>query len=105
MRVGELRDPEGFAEKLRNLARDGSRRFGEEWTYDVETDIERYVELAEKVSPYHTPLLRVQFYLDDLINNYFDSTCGNLAHNEIPAFQNNHVPSINTTERSSLVQC
>lgn len=50
VRVGELKDPEAFAAKLRILNTDGSKRFGSSWQYDVDTDIEKYVEIARKVS-------------------------------------------------------
>ena len=49
MRLGELRDPSTFAKKLRNLSKDGEKRFGSAWEYDVEADIKAYVELARKV--------------------------------------------------------
>jgi adenylosuccinate synthase len=49
VRVGELKDPEAFAAKLRVLNNDGARRFGDKWEYDVEADIKAYVEIAEKV--------------------------------------------------------
>lgn len=50
VRVGELRDAQKFAEKLRNLSQDGSKRFGESWSYDVEADIKAYIDIARKVS-------------------------------------------------------
>lgn len=52
VRVGELKDAEAFAAKLRILNSDGARRFGDKWEYDVEADIQAYVEIANKVSPF-----------------------------------------------------
>ena len=48
IRVGDLRNMEDFADKLRKLAWDGSKRF-EGWQYDVEADIARYDDLRNKV--------------------------------------------------------
>ncbi len=42
-----------FADKLRKLAWDGSKRF-DGWQYDVEADIVKYAELREKVSRYQS---------------------------------------------------
>ncbi|KAK9821171.1 hypothetical protein WJX74_004111 [Apatococcus lobatus] len=50
IRVGDLRNMDDFADKLRKLAWDGSKRF-EGWQYDVEADIAKYAELREKVLP------------------------------------------------------
>jgi adenylosuccinate synthase len=52
LRVCDLRNLDTFAEKLRKLALDGSRRFGEGFNYDVEADIKLYHQLAERVMPY-----------------------------------------------------
>lgn len=49
VRVGDLRNADRFAEKMRNLSLDGSKRFGKAWTYDVEADIDSYTEIAQKV--------------------------------------------------------
>ena len=49
MRVGELKDAEAFAAKLRILNADGSKRFGSSWQYNVDADIEKYVDIARKV--------------------------------------------------------
>ncbi|CAL8468716.1 g8256 [Coccomyxa elongata] len=51
VRVGELRDLDAFAAKLRVLALDGLKRF-EGFQYDVEADIEQYKEIAKKVLPF-----------------------------------------------------
>lgn len=50
VRLGELKDHEAFASKLRILNNDGVRRFGDKWQYDVEADIATYVDIAKKVS-------------------------------------------------------
>lgn len=44
-----MKDAEAFAAKLRILNSDGARRFGDKWEYDVEADIQAYVEIANKV--------------------------------------------------------
>lgn len=51
LRVVDLKDKEAFADKLRKLAMDGSKRF-EGFQYDVEADIESFVEIAKRVLPY-----------------------------------------------------
>lgn len=51
VRVGDLKDLDVFAEKLRKLALDGSRRFAD-FDYDVEADIAAYREMAATVAPY-----------------------------------------------------
>jgi adenylosuccinate synthase len=51
VRVGDLKDPKTFAEKLRKLALDGERRFAD-FNYDVDEEIERYKEIAATVAPY-----------------------------------------------------
>ena len=48
LRVVDLKDKEAFADKLRKLAMDGSKRF-EGFQYDVEADIESFVEIAKRV--------------------------------------------------------
>jgi hypothetical protein len=50
IRVGDLRDFEVFADKLRKLALDGARRF-EGFEYDVEADIEAYLRIIPRVLP------------------------------------------------------
>lgn len=54
VRVGELRDLAGFADKLRELARDAEKRFGDALEYDVEVEIKQYEQLAAQVLPYVT---------------------------------------------------
>lgn len=51
VRVGDLRDLDAFAAKLRVLALDAQKRF-EGFQYDVEADIEQYKEIAKKVLPF-----------------------------------------------------
>ncbi|KAK9787238.1 hypothetical protein WJX73_003087 [Symbiochloris irregularis] len=51
VRVGELKDLSNFADKLRRLADDGRRRF-DNWQYDVEADIEKYKEIAQRIQPF-----------------------------------------------------
>lgn len=51
IRVGDLVDMDSFAEKLRKLAMDGQKRF-EDFEYDVESEVERYKEIAQTVAPY-----------------------------------------------------
>lgn len=50
IRAGELRNFEAFADKLRKLAVDGSKRF-EDWEYDVEADLEEYKKIIPNVLP------------------------------------------------------
>lgn len=50
--MGDLRDAEGFATKLRNLALDGSKRF-DGFQYNVEDDLQKYVDIAQRVSIWH----------------------------------------------------
>lgn len=45
----DLQDKEAFADKLRKLAMDGSKRF-DNFQYDVEADIEKFVDISQKVS-------------------------------------------------------
>lgn len=54
LRVVDLKDKEAFADKLRKLAMDGSKRF-EGFQYDVEADIEKFVEIAQRVSHCRLP--------------------------------------------------
>ncbi|EIE22319.1 Adenylosuccinate synthetase [Coccomyxa subellipsoidea C-169] len=51
IRVGDLRDLDAFAAKLRVLALDGQKRF-QGFQYDVEADIERYKDIARQVLPF-----------------------------------------------------
>eukprot|EP00890_Picochlorum_soloecismus_P005716 jgi/Picsp_1/6145/NSC_03499-R1_adenylosuccinate synthase len=51
IRVGDLANPDTFAEKLRKLAMDGEKRF-DDFEYSVDEDIARYKGLAETVAPY-----------------------------------------------------
>jgi len=51
IRVCDLANMDVFADKLRKLSLDGSKRFGEEYTYDVEADIAKYREVAATVLP------------------------------------------------------
>lgn len=51
VRLVDLRDKEAFADKLRKLAMDGSQRF-KDFQYDVEADIEKFVDIAQQVLPY-----------------------------------------------------
>ena len=60
VRVGELRDPDSFAAKLRILNEDGARRFGDRWQYDVEADVAAYIDIAKKAQP----LVSGQFHFD-----------------------------------------
>lgn len=48
VRMVDLQDKEAFADKLRKLAMDGSKRF-EGFQYDVEADIEKFVDISQKV--------------------------------------------------------
>ena len=52
--MGDLRDAEVFAAKLRNLALDGSKRF-DGFQYNVEDDIQKYVDIAKRVSIWRRP--------------------------------------------------
>ncbi|KXZ48552.1 hypothetical protein GPECTOR_27g723 [Gonium pectorale] len=54
LRVCDLRNPAAFADKLRKLSLDGSKRFGSGFAYDVESDIEKYKGLANQVLPFVT---------------------------------------------------
>lgn len=69
MRVGELKDAEAFAAKLRILNNDGAKRFGDKWQYDVEADIEKYIEISRKV---HFTLSRL-----------YTSRCAHMPHPNI----------------------
>ena len=50
LRVGDLKDLNTFAEKLRKLSLDGTKRFTD-FDYDVEADIAQYTEIAATVAP------------------------------------------------------
>eukprot|EP00798_Chlamydomonas_sp_ICE-L_P006345 gene6345-2971_t len=52
VRACDLFDMESFPDKVRKLAEEGAKRFGEDWTYDVEADIDNHVQLAEIIKPY-----------------------------------------------------
>ncbi len=54
LRVCDLRKLDSFADKLRKLSMDGQKRFGSSFAYDVDQDIQKYHELAEKVLPFVT---------------------------------------------------
>lgn len=66
LRVGELCDSEAFANKLQILSKDGAKRFGPKWQYDVDADIEAYVEIAKKVEHHSADLSRTQSHLPAL---------------------------------------
>jgi adenylosuccinate synthase len=51
IRVCDLMDMDQFASKLRLLALEGQKRFGEDFVYDVEADIAHYRDIAETVKP------------------------------------------------------
>ena len=51
LRVGDLKDLDSFAEKLRKLSLDGARRF-KDFDYDVEADIAMYRDIATIVAPF-----------------------------------------------------
>lgn len=53
LRVGDLVDLNAFAEKLRKLSMDGSKRF-DDFEYDVEGDVAMYKEIAPTVAPFVT---------------------------------------------------
>lgn len=52
----DLQDKAAFGDKLRKLAMDGSKRF-EGFQYDVEADIEKFVDIAQQVGAASTLLL------------------------------------------------
>lgn len=54
IRVGDLMFMDTFADKLRKLAMDGHKRFGDDFHYDVEAEIKTYAELAEQLKPFIT---------------------------------------------------
>lgn len=54
IRVGDLQFMDTFADKLRKLAVDGQKRFGEDFQYDVEAEIKTYADLAVQLKPYIT---------------------------------------------------
>ena len=72
LRIVDLRDKTAFADKLRKLAMDGSKRF-EGFQYDVEADIEKFVDIAQQVGTTTScccrELLRV--LLTTLVSSYF----------------------------------
>ena len=51
VRVGDLKDLDSFADKLRKLSLDGERRF-KDFEYNVEDDIKMYEEIAGTVAPF-----------------------------------------------------
>lgn len=51
IRLGDIRNPEKFAEQLRTLAKDAAARF-DDFEYDVEAEIEAYKKIAERISPF-----------------------------------------------------
>ena len=51
IRVGDLKDLDVFADKLRKLSLDGEQRF-KDFDYDVEADIAMYREIAATVAPF-----------------------------------------------------
>lgn len=62
IRAGELRNFEAFADKLRKLAVDGSKRF-EDWEYDVEADLEEYKKIIPNVLPLITDSVPIPTHL------------------------------------------
>ncbi|KAL6751939.1 Adenylosuccinate synthetase [Haematococcus lacustris] len=66
LRVCDILNLDSFADKLRKLAMDGSKRFGDGFTYDVEKDIAYYRQLAEVVRPYITDTI-------DYLNTAYES--------------------------------
>ena len=65
VRVVDLYDKEAFADKLRKLAMDGSKRF-KGFQYDVEADIEKFVEIAQRVSSLCLFFFSMTFYKNRL---------------------------------------
>lgn len=53
----DLQDKAAFGDKLRKLAMDGSKRF-EGFQYDVEADIEKFVDIAQQVEAASALLLK-----------------------------------------------
>ena len=51
IRVGDIRNPETFAQKLRTLAADAAARF-EDFEYDVEAELVAYEKYAERITPF-----------------------------------------------------
>ena len=51
VRLGDLRNPEKFAEQLRALAADAAARF-DDFEYDVDAEIEAYKKYAERILPF-----------------------------------------------------
>lgn len=52
LRVCDLSNMATFGDKLRKLAMDGKKRFGEGFQYDVDADIAKYHQFAEAVAPF-----------------------------------------------------
>lgn len=66
IRVCDLKDMSVFADKLRKLSLEGSKRFGEEnYHYDVEADITKYEEMVSTVQPLVTDTV-------EYINNAYE---------------------------------
>lgn len=66
IRVCDLKDMTLFADKLRKLSMDGSKRFGEEnYHYDVEADIIKYQNMCATVAPLVTDTV-------EYLNNAYD---------------------------------
>lgn len=51
IRVGDVRNPETFAQKLRTLAADAAARF-DDFEYDVDAEIKAYEKYAERITPF-----------------------------------------------------
>ncbi len=66
LRVCDLRNPDTFADKLRKLADEGSKRFGDAFNYDLEKDIAAYRDYAAWVAPFMTDTV-------DYLNNAYDA--------------------------------
>jgi adenylosuccinate synthase len=49
VRVGDLRSPDKLARALRALDEENRRRFGSNWSFDVESEIEDHLELAKRM--------------------------------------------------------
>lgn len=66
LRVCDLKDMTVFADKLAKLSMDGSKRFGDAYSYDVEGEVKAYTEMVPTVNPLVTDTV-------DYINNAYDS--------------------------------
>lgn len=64
IRVGDLANEAGFAEKLQALVNDASQRF-DDFEYNVDAEIQLYKELAARVAPYVTD---TALFLNDSID-------------------------------------